>query len=350
MVCCCVTRLTVQGPVHVGLSLTWYFPSVPIHGVLTFVVPPGVPERQPDEREFRCRDRHCQAHPKGRLELPADLVGRRRDLAVTNPTTSPAPLPHLLRSPRTVWGVQRTLVFRWPVVYPTAGFRMTRYIERKTMNSKRILMATVAVALILALGLPAGAGEFFFQDGDTVVVMGDSITEQHLYSNYLEAWTLMRFPAWKITFHNVGIGGDTFPGRQRSICARRDGLQAHGADGGLRHERRRVPGLPTSPCFNNYMAGLAGIAKQAKASQTPRRVDHAQPRGEERGRAGDRGLQPHAGEVLRRASRKWLPRTADSSSTSFIPAWRWRTRPGRPSPPIAWAAATRFTSARRDRR
>ncbi len=91
MVCCCVTRLTVQGPVHVGLSLTWYFPSVPIHGVLTFVVPPGVPERQPDEREFRCRDRHCQAHPKGRLELPADLVGRRRDLAVTNPTTSPAP-------------------------------------------------------------------------------------------------------------------------------------------------------------------------------------------------------------------------------------------------------------------
>jgi len=50
----------------------------------------GTPERQPDEREFRCWAWHCQAHPKDRLEVRADLVGRRRDLAVTSLTTSPA--------------------------------------------------------------------------------------------------------------------------------------------------------------------------------------------------------------------------------------------------------------------
>ena len=141
---------------------------------------------------------------------------------------------------------------------------MTRYIERETMNSKRVLMATVA--LILALGLPAGAGEFFFRDGDTVVVMGDSITEQHLYSNYLEAWTLTRFPAWKITFHNVGIGGDSSRGGNgrfvRDVAAYKPttltvdfGMN----DGGYRAFDQSL--------FDNYMAGLAGIAKQAKEAK-----------------------------------------------------------------------------------
>ena len=132
------------------------------------------------------------------------------------------------------------------------------------MNSRRVLMATVA--LILALGLPAGAGEFFFRNGDTVVVMGDSITEQHLYSNYVEAWTLTRFPVWKITFHNVGIGGDTSRGGNsrfvRDVAAYKPttltvdfGMN----DGGYRAFDQSL--------FDNYMAGLAGIAKQAQEAK-----------------------------------------------------------------------------------
>ena len=54
--------------------------------------------------------------------------------------------------------------------------------------------------------------DFFFKDGDVVVVDGDSITEQRLYSNYVEMWTVTRFPDWKLVFRNVGIGGDTSPG------------------------------------------------------------------------------------------------------------------------------------------
>ena len=143
---------------------------------------------------------------------------------------------------------------------------MTSYIERETMNAKHVLMMTVAAALILCLGLPADAGEFFFKDGDRVVVMGDSITEQHLYSNYLEAWTLMRFPAWKITFHNVGIGGDSSRGGNgrfvRNVAEYNPtaltvdfGMN----DGGYRAFDQSL--------FNNYMGGLAGIAKQAKEAK-----------------------------------------------------------------------------------
>ena len=134
------------------------------------------------------------------------------------------------------------------------------------MNSKRVWMAAMAVALILALGRPAGAGEFFFRDGDTVVVMGDSITEQHLYSNYLEAWTLLRFPTWNITFHNVGIGGDSSRGGNgrfvRDVAAYKPttltvdfGMN----DGGYRPFDQSF--------FDNYMAGLTGIAKQAKEAK-----------------------------------------------------------------------------------
>ena len=174
------------------------------------------------------------------------------------------------------------------------------------MNGKRVLTATVVVALILGLGMPVGAGEFFFKDGDTVVVMGDSITEQHLYSNYLEAWTLMRFPTWKITFHNVGIGGDSFPGRQRSICARRSGIQAHGADGGLRHERRRYRAFDQS-LFDNYMAGLTGIAKQAKEARSSASRG-SRPAPWTRRRTGRRSRATTARwRSSPRASRRWLP-------------------------------------------
>ena len=44
------------------------------------------------------------------------------------------------------------------------------------------------------LAVPVRAEEFFFKNGDRVVMMGDSITEQHLYSNYVEMWTVTPLP------------------------------------------------------------------------------------------------------------------------------------------------------------
>ena len=72
--------------------------------------------------------------------------------------------------------------------------------------------------LLAAVGLAARltAADFFIHDGDRVVFLGDSITEQRLYTTYIEAYALTRHPQWQLTFRNVGWGGDTAWLRQRS--------------------------------------------------------------------------------------------------------------------------------------
>lgn len=64
---------------------------------------------------------------------------------------------------------------------------------------------------------------FYLHDGDTVVFYGDSITEQRYYSQWVEVYTVTRFPHMQVQFFNAGVGGD--PSRAeapaRSICALR---------------------------------------------------------------------------------------------------------------------------------
>lgn len=79
------------------------------------------------------------------------------------------------------------------------------------MKFPRIL-ACLAAAAVAAVRLVA---DFQIRDGDRVVFLGDSITEQRLYTTYIEAYALTRHPAWKLTFRNVGWGGDTAWLRQR---------------------------------------------------------------------------------------------------------------------------------------
>ena len=77
----------------------------------------------------------------------------------------------------------------------------------------RFLLQFLAAATVATSGW---AGDFFFRDGDRVVFLGDSITEQRLYTTYIEAYTLTRYPNWKLSFRNVGWGGDTSWLRQRA--------------------------------------------------------------------------------------------------------------------------------------
>ena len=78
----------------------------------------------------------------------------------------------------------------------------------------RKLLCTFAAAALVAAS--AVAAEFCLIDGDRVVFLGDSITEQRLYTTYIEAYTLTRHPEWKLWFRNVGWGGDTSWLRQRA--------------------------------------------------------------------------------------------------------------------------------------
>lgn len=53
---------------------------------------------------------------------------------------------------------------------------------------------------------------FALHDGDRIAFYGDSITEQRLYTKFVEQYVRTRFPDWKTSFHNAGVGGDKVSG------------------------------------------------------------------------------------------------------------------------------------------
>jgi lysophospholipase L1-like esterase len=53
---------------------------------------------------------------------------------------------------------------------------------------------------------------FAIHDGDRVTFYGDSITEQREYTEDVEEYVLTRYPTWKVSFHNAGVGGDKVSG------------------------------------------------------------------------------------------------------------------------------------------
>jgi lysophospholipase L1-like esterase len=94
------------------------------------------------------------------------------------------------------------------------------------MPLPRFLTLTAAFAWLTTQA--CSGADFALRNGDRVVFLGDSITEQRLYTTYIEAYALTRHPAWKLTFRNVGWGGDTSWLRQR---ARPDEGKLFAADG-----------------------------------------------------------------------------------------------------------------------
>ena len=88
--------------------------------------------------------------------------------------------------------------------------------KAKGLFMMRKLLASCLVWTVLVTGVGAKDAGFFLHDGDRVVFLGDSITEQKLYTTYIEAYALTRFPQAKFTFRNVGWGGDTAWLRQRT--------------------------------------------------------------------------------------------------------------------------------------
>jgi len=53
---------------------------------------------------------------------------------------------------------------------------------------------------------------FYLKDGDRVVFYGDSITDQRLYSTFIESYCVSRFPKKHFTFFHSGWGGDRVTG------------------------------------------------------------------------------------------------------------------------------------------
>jgi len=83
---------------------------------------------------------------------------------------------------------------------------MTRYSTRLSIVLCAVL-ATLAMPTLAAEPL-APLASIDLQDGDTLVFLGDSITHQCLYTQYIEDYYYTRYPSLRIKFHNAGVSGD----------------------------------------------------------------------------------------------------------------------------------------------
>ena len=70
------------------------------------------------------------------------------------------------------------------------------------------LHAQAPVTTTPAATFAAIAPRIDLKDGDTMVFLGDSITHQCLYTQYVEDYFYTRYPERRIHFHNAGVGGD----------------------------------------------------------------------------------------------------------------------------------------------
>jgi endoglucanase len=85
------------------------------------------------------------------------------------------------------------------------------------LPSRKASTWPVLCVLLAACGLvqAAQAAPAQFKDGDTVCVIGDSITHGGRYHSFVYLFYATRFPDRKIKMHNCGISGDTAAGACR---------------------------------------------------------------------------------------------------------------------------------------
>jgi len=72
-----------------------------------------------------------------------------------------------------------------------------------------LLLASVALALA---SVALAQGVFLLKNGDRLVFYGDSITDQRLYTTFVETYVVTRFPQLKVWFAHSGVGGDRVTG------------------------------------------------------------------------------------------------------------------------------------------
>jgi len=76
---------------------------------------------------------------------------------------------------------------------------------------QRLTLFLLGSLAVLRADGASPAVDFPLKDGDVWVMAGDSITAQHLHSNYFEAFCFARYPDRKFAFRNSGVGGHTIP-------------------------------------------------------------------------------------------------------------------------------------------
>src|SRR6266404_492706 len=85
-------------------------------------------------------------------------------------------------------------------------------------RSKHFLNIAVWLLICVSYGA-AQVSDFALKSGDRLVFFGDSITQQRLYTSYVQQFVLSRYPERKIVFINSGWDGDTVSANPCVPCA-----------------------------------------------------------------------------------------------------------------------------------
>jgi lysophospholipase L1-like esterase len=122
---------------------------------------------------------------------------------------------------------------------------------------------------------------FYLKDGDRVVFYGDSITEQQLYTTFIETFVVTRWPGLDITFVNAGWSGDRVSGgRGGSIDLRlkRDVIAYHPTVVTIMLGMNDGDVKPYDPTlFNTFATGYRRIVERLKDAQPGLRLTLIRP-------------------------------------------------------------------------
>lgn len=165
--------------------------------------------------------------------------------------------------------------------------------------------------------------DFALKDGDRVVFYGDSITEQRLYTTYVEHFVLTRYPERKVTFVNTGWGGDQVTRNECKPC--------NGVGGLARIERDVLAYRPTvvtllfgmndgryqdfdPATLKTYEDGLTAIIRELKTKtharlfvMTPTAYDPDHPAPWSNSKRYDKVLDHYSESAKQIAAREGLP-------------------------------------------
>lgn len=144
------------------------------------------------------------------------------------------------------------------------------------------LLASCLTGSAWAQSVPnASTATFGIRNGDRVVFYGDSITEQREYTEDVEEFVLTRFPAWKVSFHNAGVGGDTVSGGwagpidlrlRRDLISRNPDVVTIMLGMNDTHYRADEPGI-----FSTYADGYRHIVAAIQQALPQARITLIQP-------------------------------------------------------------------------
>src|SRR5215471_16985914 len=92
--------------------------------------------------------------------------------------------------------------------------RAGRQMAATRMTRSGGWIGIVAWWCLLAMWAPLvrAEGPFALRDGDKVVFYGDSITDQRLYTTFVETYVVTRFPGMNVSFVHSGVPGDRVTG------------------------------------------------------------------------------------------------------------------------------------------